>query len=130
MAKVSFYPLPKVGGALPLDRSVPKGKSQAATDGRFGEILNKEIGRTQAVKFSAHATSRLAERNIRMTDAETERLQSAVDRADAKGSRDSLVLMDDVALIVSVRNRTVVTAMDREQMKESVVTNIDSTVMA
>jgi flagellar operon protein len=53
-----------------------------------------------------------------------------VDRAEEKGARDSLVLLRDMAFIVSVSNRTVVTAMDGERLKENVFTNIDSAVIA
>ena len=59
-----------------------------------------------------------------------ERLRSAVDKAAGKGSRDSLVLMDDLAMVVSITNRTVVTVVDRENLKQNVFTNIDSAVIA
>ena len=58
------------------------------------------------------------------------RLGDGVDRAAAKGSRDSLVLVDQTAFVVSVRNRTVITAVDREHMREQVFTNIDSAVIS
>ena len=58
------------------------------------------------------------------------RLTSGVDRAAAKGSRNSLVLVDQNAFVVSVPNRTVITAVDRSHMKEQVFTNIDSALIA
>ena len=58
------------------------------------------------------------------------RLETAVDRAQAKGSRDSLILLDDLALVVSVTNRTVVTAVNEASQRERVFTNIDSVVIA
>jgi flagellar operon protein len=58
------------------------------------------------------------------------RLESAVDKLAAKGARESLVLLDDNAMVVSVRNRTVITALSREQARENVFTNIDSAVIA
>jgi flagellar operon protein len=57
------------------------------------------------------------------------RLSEAVSRAAAKGSKDTLVLMNDSALIVSVKNKTVVTVMDKTALKENVFTNIDSTIV-
>lgn len=62
-------------------------------------------------------------------DDELSRLAGGVNRAAAKGARESLVLMDDKAFVVSVRNRTVITAVDGENMKENVFTNIDSAVI-
>ena len=81
------------------------------------------------LKLSAHAKTRLESREI-VLDAEAwERVMDGVDRAAAKGSRESLVLVDDVALIVSVKNRTVITAVDQARLKESVFTNIDSALI-
>ena len=59
-----------------------------------------------------------------------DRLQGAVQKAAGKGSRDALVLMDDLAMVVSVTNRTVVTVVDKENLKQNVFTNIDSAVIA
>lgn len=83
-----------------------------------------------AVRFSAHAQTRLQSRQIEMQPGHIARLQSAVGRAAAKGSKDALVLMDDMALVVSVKNRTVVTVVDKDTLKQNVFTNIDSAVIA
>lgn len=83
-----------------------------------------------AIRFSAHAQTRLQSRHIAMQPDHIARLQSAVGRAAAKGSKDALVLMDDMALIVSVKNRTVVTVVDKDNLKQNVFTNIDSAVIA
>ena len=95
----------------------------------FHDLLSSEINKGQGLKFSAHALSRMADRKIDISGENVRKIGQAVDDAARKGSQESLVLFNDVALIVSVRNRTVITAMDREQMKEQVITNIDSTVM-
>ena len=84
----------------------------------------------EPLKFSAHATKRLELRQIPLGPEQISKLAAAVDRAAAKGARESLVLMQDVAFIVSVPNRTVITAMSGENMKENVFTNIDSAVIA
>lgn len=83
----------------------------------------------RSVRFSAHAQARLQSRHIELDTEALRRVEDAVDRAAQKGSRESLLLMDDVALIVSVRNRTIITAIDKESLKESVFTNIDSAVV-
>jgi flagellar operon protein len=69
-------------------------------------------------------------RGIRFNAEEITRLQSAVDQANAKGARDSLVLLGETALVVSVKNNTVVTVMDKEGLRGNVFTNIDSAVIA
>ena len=81
------------------------------------------------LKFSAHAIDRLRSRGISFDQDMLKRIESAVDKAADKGSKESLVITDDSALIVSVKNKTVITAMDRGTMKENVFTNIDSTVL-
>ena len=83
-----------------------------------------------AIRFSAHAQTRLQSRHIALQPDHLARLQSAVGRAAAKGSKDALVLMDDMALVVSVKNRTVVTVVDKDNLKQNVFTNIDSAVIA
>lgn len=81
------------------------------------------------LKFSAHAVDRMKSRGISFSPNEMKNIENAVARAAQKGSRDTLVLTGDNALIVSVKNNTVVTVMDRTAMRENVFTNIDSTVM-
>jgi flagellar operon protein len=81
------------------------------------------------LKFSSHAVDRMSSRGIRMDAAGLKRLTEGLERARQKGSKDTLLLMDDNAFIVNVKNSTVVTAMDRNMMKENVFTNIDSTIV-
>lgn len=85
---------------------------------------------TPALKFSAHAQSRLLQRGIVLTGPQMARLDDAVTRAADKGARDSVVLLDDTAMVVSVANRTVITALGLQQARDSVFTNIDSAVIA
>ena len=74
--------------------------------------------------------ARLRQRGIEFTSEQHLRLETAVDKAVAKGAKDSLVLLDDAALVVSAQNRTVITALGMHQAKENVFTNIDSAVIA
>lgn len=83
----------------------------------------------EGVKFSNHAVERMRTRGISYSPEDISKLSDAISRAAAKGSKDSLVLMNDSALIVSVKNNTVVTVMDKNALKENVFTNIDSTVV-
>ena len=89
----------------------------------FEEILKQQ---TQPVKFSKHASMRLTQRNINLSDDQSMRLQKGIAAADSKGVNDSLVLVDDIAFIVS---KTVVTAMDQAETNSNVFTNIDGAVI-
>jgi len=103
---------------------IPNGTAkQAGLNGAFDAILANRL------KVSSHAQTRLASRNIELGKAEWERVLGGVDKAEAKGSKESLVMLDDIALVVSVRNRTVITAMDKENLRNNVFTNIDSAVI-
>jgi len=81
------------------------------------------------LKFSRHASERLETRRINLSSEQIVRLEQGVNRAATKGARESLILLDDLALVVSVRNRTVVTAAARQELREKVFTNIDSAVL-
>ncbi|AOZ94225.1 TIGR02530 family flagellar biosynthesis protein [Paenibacillus crassostreae] len=81
------------------------------------------------LKFSNHAVKRLEQRGIEIPEEQLTRISDAVDQAAAKGSRESLILLNDMALIVNVKNRMVVTAMDGDSMKDNVFTKIDSAVI-
>lgn len=107
-------------------RRTPQGAKAAAP--HFAALLQKELQQS-TVKFSAHAEKRLAARNIRLTPSQISTLEQAVDRLQAKGGRESLVILGDIAFVVSVKNRTVITAVDGDSMKENVFTNIDSVII-
>jgi len=94
----------------------------------FADILKSKS--VEELKFSAHASSRLKSRNIEITPDVMGKLEKAVAEAGNKGARDSLILVKDLAFVVNVPNRTVITAMDGESVKDNVFTNIDSTVIA
>lgn len=95
------------------------------------QAMQAQVAKIEApqVKFSNHAIERMQSRGISYSPQELAKLGEAVKRAAAKGSRDTLVLMDHSALIVSVKNNTVVTVMDKNALKENVFTNIDSTIV-
>ncbi len=100
---------------------------------RFEDILNQKkiqnIPNIEGLKFSKHATSRLEDRNINLTREQFERLENGTKKAEEKGINESLMIMDNMAFIVNVKNNTVVTAMDQESSKENVFTNIDGAVI-
>jgi flagellar operon protein len=98
----------------------------------FAQVLQNVSGqgRTGDLRFSRHALERVARRGIPLDPSTLSRLQEGVGRAAGKGSRDSVVLVDGTAFVVSVSNKTVLTAVNQEQMREQVFTNIDSAVIA
>jgi flagellar operon protein len=86
-------------------------------------------GLVTGLKFSNHAVERMRSRGINFAPEQMSAIENGVAKAAAKGSKDTLVITGESALIVNVKNKTVVTVMDRAGMKENVFTNIDSTVM-
>jgi flagellar operon protein len=111
----------------PLDIAAQQPKTEAVRGPSFGDVLAEKTGQVQ---FSGHALQRVRRRGIEVDAGTLERLQSGVDRAAGKGARESVVFVDSTAFVVSVRNRTVITAVDRDHMKDHVFTNIDSAVIA
>lgn len=95
----------------------------------FAEVLKQASG-AEPLHFSRHALERVQRRGIELDPSTLSRLHEGVGRAAGKGSRDSLVLVDGTAFVVSVGNRTVVTAVGAQHMREHVFTNIDSAVIA
>lgn len=109
---------------------------QKATDGQatkglsFQDVLRqKTLTEAGGLKFSKHAMGRLADRKIELSDAQLSRLESGTKKAEQKGIRDSLVIVDQLAFIVNVPNQTVVTAMDSTETDENIFTNINGAVI-
>jgi flagellar operon protein len=91
--------------------------------------LKASLAPAEGLKFSNHAVERMKLRGVNFSKEQMDKLQGAVDKAAAKGSKDSLVLLGDTAVIVSVKNNTVVTVVDKNSLKDNVFTNIDSTIV-
>ncbi|BAS27505.1 TIGR02530 family flagellar biosynthesis protein [Limnochorda pilosa] len=122
---------PRPEGTPPVSRpGTAPVRQGAAAPGRFQELFTQALDEQRwGLKFSAHARSRIQSRNLELTPERLERLRQAVDRAARKGARESLILVDDLALLVSVAHRTVITVLDGKQARENVFTNIDSAVI-
>lgn len=128
-----------------LTKKGPQGAGTAANGIEFKRALeqltNTGIGQQtpgiagasaqglENLKFSNHAVERMRSRGISFSPDEMKGIENAVTKAAAKGAKDTLILSGENALIVSVKNNTVVTVMDRAAMRENVFTNIDSTVV-
>jgi flagellar operon protein len=126
----------KVAGATP---QAPPASAPVKPGGpQFSTILREKAAAaappvapptTSALKFSAHAQDRMRSRSIALSAQEMKQLEQAVDKAAVKGARESLLLINNKAFVVSVKNRTVITAVDEASLKENVFTNIDSAVI-
>lgn len=107
--------------------------SVSSAEVSFEDILrqkqNESVMESSSLKFSKHAVSRLNDRNIALTDSQNVRLENGVKQAGEKGITESLVLVDSLAFIVNVPNKTVVTAMDQAETNSNIFTNIDGAVI-
>jgi flagellar operon protein len=138
-----LYPnVTSLPGQTGLGQAERAPRKQEGVKGEFDEVFEKvlgggaspagraDLGQVRApLKFSAHASQRLQERKISLDPATMSRVADAIDKAEAKGVEDTLVLTKDAALIVSVKNRTVITALDRNNLSGNVFTNIDGAVV-
>ena len=114
--------------------NAPKQSNDAAgtknADGlSFGQVLSQKSLEEQGLKFSKHASFRMSDRGIEMTDDQMNRLNDGAKKAAEKGIKDSLVLVDDMAFIVNIPNQTVVTAMDSTETVENIFTHINGAVI-
>ena len=99
-------------------------RKNSETAASFQEILKQK---SEAAGTDADA--RMADRNISLTKEQLDRLEQGTKKADEKGIRESLVIMDNLSFIVNIKNRTVITAMDQSENEENVYTNIDGAVI-
>ncbi len=114
-------------GAEKHERHTPAVGASGSQNG-FAAVLEHQQ-RNMQVKLSAHAQERLRQQNISISPQDFNLINDAVQRAEKKGSRESLMLLRDLALVVNISNKTVITAVDKARQKERIFTNIDSTVI-
>ncbi|MBP5198104.1 MAG: flagellar protein [Lachnospiraceae bacterium] len=115
-----------------LKQSQPVSAGTTSNGLTFEDVLKQKITGADAgeIKFSKHAATRLSDRNITLTQSQMDRLSEGTRKAESKGIKDSLVLVDSLAFIVNVPNSTVITAMDATNTDENVFTNINGAVIA
>lgn len=113
--------------------SVDKKRRPERINTIFDEIiqskLQDKIVEDKGLKFSKHAEIRLQSRNINLSTLQVDRIIQGVNKADLKGVKDSLILMDDIAFVINIKNRTVITAANKSELRENVFTNIDGAVI-
>ncbi|MFA3783846.1 TIGR02530 family flagellar biosynthesis protein [Melioribacteraceae bacterium 4301-Me] len=115
--KVPFLPIVEKSGLEP-DKFGNSGV-------QFNDIFTQELDK---IKFSNHALKRMESRNIQFSEAELQRLNNAIEKAEMKGAKDSLIMMDKTAFIINIPNKTVITALQLGNEGNDVFTNIDSVV--
>ena len=119
--------------STPITTGIPHKTPQEVADSTssrsFKDILQEQIDETVGVNFSIHAINRVMERNIELSHDDLTRLNDGIKLAEEKGLDDTLILLDDAAFIVSVKNNTVITTVNRDEMTGNVFTNIDGTVV-
>jgi len=93
----------------------------------FEDVLS-QIGKKE-LKFSKHALDRIKTRNIELSQQDLTKISDAVDRAEAKGVKEALILMNNNVFIASVKSKTIITATSEDQLKDNVFTNIDGAVI-
>ena len=103
-------------------------KAATAPGASFQSVLEDKL-QAPKLKFSAHAEARMRLRNVELGEKQLVKLQDAVDRAKAKGARESLIIMEGNVFVVSVKNDTVITVVDGASARENVFTQIDSAVL-
>jgi flagellar operon protein len=127
-------------GGLQESTRTPSNRAGIGADNGFRDQLEALKGaiptaggakpaNVSALKFSNHAVERMQARGIRFSPEDMAKIESAVGKAAAKGAKNTLLLTDLAAMIVDVKEKNVVTVMDKNNLKENVFTNIDSTVM-
>ena len=121
MAEINGIRVPFV----PIEPANDLSSKKLQQTSEFGSIFKEELDK---VKFSNHALKRLESRNIQLSEANINKIQDAVQKAELKGAKDSLIMVDETAYVVNIPNRTVVTAMDLHGAQENIFTNIDSVV--
>lgn len=117
---------PAVGRSASGQGDVPGAHKVTGVSAPDGQV---SFGQTLEVEFSRHASERMRQRDIRLQPGDLDKIGQAVGKAAGRGSKDALLLLRDLGLVVNVKNRKVLTAIDAERLQNRVFTNIDSTVI-
>jgi flagellar operon protein len=110
--------------------STPSYKVEKSTNCKdFGQVLERIQKANEGLIFSKHALNRMDNRNMTLDSTELDKLKTAIEKAEMKGVKDALILIGDKAFIASIKNKTIITTLNKEQIKDNVFTNIDGAVI-
>ena len=124
----SMVKVPGVVSPKPFDGGRDISPSRKGGQLAFDEILQHQIVHERdRLHFSGHALQRISQRNVVISQEDLEKIRSGVKAARDKGARETLLVYKDHAFVVSVENRTVITARPMNDL--SVYTKIDSAVI-
>lgn len=115
--------------ALQLQREAAIKGRTGSNDNQFASMMQERIQQTEGVQFSKHAENRIKQRGINMSEDVMADLNLAVEKARAKGAKDTVIIGSEGAFIVNVPNNIVVTTISEQEMKNNIFTNIDSAVL-
>lgn len=132
-----FTSIQQATGSINKKNNLPADMNNTSDKVSFDQILNQQKSieevidgsKSSSIKFSKHAGERLQQREIQLTQEQISRLEEGTQKAGAKGIKESLVLLDNMAFIVNTQNNTVVTAMNSDTNEENIYTNIDGAVI-
>lgn len=117
------------GSPVEVPKSQKTGKASKEEKTAFQELLEQKVKEESQVEFSRHAMERVMQRNVNVSTANIERLNEGVRLAEEKGLTEPLILVDSTAYVVNVKNNKVITVVNDGNLKGTVFTNIDGTVM-
>ena len=124
MSNIDFIrKISNINSNLQLETRIKQNESNV----NFKDLLNEKI--ENGVTFSKHANERITERNIDVNQDVAEKLKEATEQAKDKGLKNILVMIDNQAFIVSTMQNKVITALNSEDLKENIFTNIDGAVI-
>jgi flagellar operon protein len=117
-------------GNFPINNERTGQSTRVAKDSEikgFGDILKERINKDTGFTISKHAAERME--NVSMSPLDMNKINAAIDKAKDKGSKNCLIVYKDMAMITSVDNRTVITAVESSRARDNVFTNIDSVIL-
>ncbi|MCR2042768.1 TIGR02530 family flagellar biosynthesis protein [Anaerosalibacter massiliensis] len=112
-----------------INSSTPINDKQVNSNKNFKEILEKVQGKNEEIKFSKHALERMDSRDVKLNLEEVKKIEMAFKKAEEKGVKDAFILLGDKGFIASIENKTVITSITNEELKENIFTNIDGAVI-
>lgn len=112
-----------------INSSTPINDKQVNSNKNFKEILEKVQEKSEEIKFSKHALERMDSRDVKLNLEEVKKIEMAFKKAEEKGVKDAFILLGDKGFIASIENKTVITSITNEELKENIFTNIDGAVI-
>lgn len=109
------------------NKNVNQGASRSNKTNSFKDVLNSVVNKEESFTISKHAALRLNE--INFTEDDMKIIEKGFKIAKEKNSKNAVMIYKDTALIASIENKTIITAVNKERTKDNIFTNIDSVVI-